>query len=82
MHRKDEGGQLSRLRGAAALSKNGACPMQVAVRPAIPAVLPRSASARGGRDRWLRWVANTVTVLSAALAIVMVGLAAVVMGLT
>ena len=55
--------------------------MQVAVRPATPVVLPRSAL-KAGRDRWLRWVANAVAVLSAAVAIVVVALAAVVMGLT
>jgi len=56
-------------------------PMRVALRPAIPAALPRSPAGRAGRDRALRWAANAVTVVAAAVAIVVVATAAVVMGL-
>jgi hypothetical protein len=56
--------------------------MRVALRPAIPVALPRSTAGRAGRDRLLRWVANAVTVLVATVAIVVVAMAAVVMGIT
>jgi hypothetical protein len=56
--------------------------MPVAVRPAIPAALPRAAAAKAGRDRLMRWVANTVTVLTATIAILAVATAAVMLGIT
>jgi hypothetical protein len=61
---------------------NGAHPMPVAVRPAIPAALPRLAASRRGHDRIVRWTATAVTVISAAVAIMVVALTAVVLGIT
>jgi hypothetical protein len=56
--------------------------MRVVLRPAIPVALPRLAASRRGRDRFLRWAATAVTVLSAAVAIMVVALTAVVLGIT
>jgi len=56
--------------------------MSVDIRPAIPAAFPRAAGFRSGRDRMRRWFATTVTVLTAAIAILVVAAAAVMMGIT
>ena len=56
--------------------------MPVALRPAIPAALPREGALRARRDRIVRLLANAVTVLCAAVAILVVAAAAVVVGLT
>jgi hypothetical protein len=56
--------------------------MSVDIRPAIPAVFPRAVAFRAGRDRTRRWFATTVTVLTAAIAILVVAAAAVMMGIT
>ena len=56
--------------------------MPVAIRPAIPAALPRTAATRAGRERLLRGLATAVTVLTAAIAILVVATAAVVLGIT
>jgi hypothetical protein len=60
----------------------GADSMSVDVRPAMPAVFPRAAAFRARRDRVRRWFATMVTVLTAAIAILVVAAAAVVMGIT
>ena len=64
------------------LSRNGAFPMPVAIRPAIPDALPRTAATRAGRERLLCGLATAVTVLTAAIAILVVATAAVVLGIT
>jgi hypothetical protein len=56
--------------------------MSVDIRPAIPAAFPRAVAFRTGRDRMRRWLATTLTVLTAAIAILVVAAAAVVMGIT
>ena len=56
--------------------------MPVALRPAIPAALPRKTAPRARRDRIVRLLASAVTVLCAAVAILVVAAAAVVVGLT
>ena len=56
--------------------------MPVDIRPAIPAAFPRTVAFRPGRDRMRRWFATTLTVLTAAIAILVVAAAAVVMGIT
>ena len=56
--------------------------MPVAIRPAIPDALPRTAATRAGRERLLRGLATTVTVLTAAIAVLVVATAAVVLGIT
>jgi hypothetical protein len=56
--------------------------MQIALQPAIPAVLPRFGAAKAAQDRLCRQLANAVTVLSAAVAIIVVALSAVVIGIT
>ena len=55
--------------------------MSVDIRPAIPAAFPRAVAFRAGHDRLRRWFATTVTVLTAAIAILVVEAAAVVMGI-
>jgi hypothetical protein len=56
--------------------------MSVETRPAMPAAMPRAVAFRAGHDRLMGWVATTVTVLTATVAIVIVAMAAVVLGLT
>ncbi len=56
--------------------------MSVGIRLAIPSELPRAVAFRAGRDRLLRWLATAVTVLTAAIAILVVAMAAVVLGIT
>jgi archaellum biogenesis protein FlaJ (TadC family) len=56
--------------------------MSVDVRPAMPAVFPRAVAFRARRDRMRRWFATIITVLTAAIAILVVAAAAVVMGIT
>jgi hypothetical protein len=56
--------------------------MRVDVRPAMPVALPRSSGLRAGRERRTRWIANAVTAVTAAVAIMIVGIAAVMLGLT
>jgi hypothetical protein len=48
----------------------------------MPVASRRMAGFKAGRDRLLRWFANTVTALAAALAILMVAMVAVVLGIT
>ena len=55
--------------------------MSVNIRPAIPVAFPRAMAFRAGRDRLRHWFATTVTVLTAAIAILVVAAAAVVMGI-
>jgi hypothetical protein len=56
--------------------------MSVEIRPAMPVALPRAVAFRAGQDRLLRWFATTVTVLTASVAILVVAMAAVVLGIT
>jgi hypothetical protein len=56
--------------------------MQVDVRPAMPVALPRSTGLRAGRERRRRWIANAVTAVTAAIAIMIVGIAAMMISLT
>ena len=56
--------------------------MSVEMRPAMPAAFPRAAAFRTGHDRLLRWCATAVTVLVAVIAIMIVGVAAVALGIT
>ena len=56
--------------------------MSVDIRPAMSAAFPRAVAFRTRRDRMRRWFATTITVLTAATAILVVAAAAVVMGIT
>jgi hypothetical protein len=56
--------------------------MSVDVRPAMPAVFPRTVAFGARRDRVRRWFATMITVMTAAIAIVVVAVAAVVMGIS
>jgi hypothetical protein len=56
--------------------------MAVEIRPAMPAVMPRVRGLRPGRDQLLRRLATAVTLLTAALAILVVAAATVVLGMT
>jgi hypothetical protein len=56
--------------------------MSVGIRLAIPSELPKAVAFRAGRDRLLRWLATAVTVLTAAIAVLVVAMASVVLGIT
>jgi hypothetical protein len=56
--------------------------MPVDLRPAIPMAMPRTAPTRLGRRRLLRWFATAVTTITAALAILIVAVGAVLLGMT
>ncbi len=56
--------------------------MRVDIRPAVPGVAPRTSEAWARRDRRLRWIANAVTAVTAAVAIMIVATAAVMLGIT
>jgi hypothetical protein len=55
--------------------------MSIERRPAIPAALPR-AGAQRDTDRLRRWCSTAVTAFTSAIAILIVALAAVVLGIT
>jgi len=54
-------------------------PMAIDTRLAIPPVLPR---ARRDNERLMRWFSSAVTALTAAISILVVAVAAVVLGIT
>jgi hypothetical protein len=56
--------------------------MPVDLRPAIPMAMPRAAPSSLGRRRLLRWFATTVTTITAAVAILIVAIGAVLLGMT
>jgi hypothetical protein len=56
--------------------------MPVDLRPAIPVAMPRAAPSSVGRRRLLRWFATAVTTITAALAILIVAVGAVLLGMT
>jgi len=57
-------------------------PMPVAARLAIPVALPRTSRASARRHRLLRWLATFVTIVAAAVAILMAAALAVMMGIS
>jgi hypothetical protein len=56
--------------------------MSVDVRPAMPETLPHMVGFRAGRERVVRWVATTVTVVTSLICVLVVATAAVMLGLT
>jgi hypothetical protein len=52
------------------------------VGPAIPAASRRTAGFTAGRDRLLGWLSTAITVVAAALSILVVASVAVVLGIT
>jgi hypothetical protein len=56
--------------------------MSVEIRPAVPSAWPRAVAFRAGRNRLLQWFATAVTVVAASIAILVVAMAAVVLGIT
>jgi hypothetical protein len=56
--------------------------MPVDLRPAIPVAMPRAAPSNVGRRRLLRSLATAVTTITAALAILIVAVGAVLLGMT
>jgi hypothetical protein len=56
--------------------------MSVEMRLAMPSAWPRAVAFRARRDRLLRWFATGVTVLAASIGILLVAMAAVVLGMT
>lgn len=56
--------------------------MLVDIRPAMPAALPKADTRRGRLDRLVRGVATATAVLTAAVAVVVVAMSAVMLGLT
>ena len=56
--------------------------MSVEMRPAMPMAFPKAVAFRAGQDRLLRWLATTVTVFTAAVAILVVAMATVMLGIT
>jgi hypothetical protein len=57
------------------------CPMSIDSRPEIPLALPRAGVQRDN-DPLMRWFSSAVTALTAALSILVVAVAAVVLGIT
>ena len=57
-------------------------PMPVAARLAIPVALPRTLRAGARRHRLLRWLATFVTIVAAAVAVLLAAVAAVMLGIS
>jgi hypothetical protein len=55
--------------------------MSADIRPAMPGILPHVVPFRAGRDRLVRGLATTVTVLTAIAAVTLVSFAAVMLAL-
>jgi hypothetical protein len=56
--------------------------MQFGMRPAIPMAWPRAIPFGARRLRWMRWIAATVTMITAVAAIMIVAAGAVMLGMT
>jgi len=56
--------------------------MPTGMRPAIASALPRAVVFKAGSERLPRWFATAVTVLTAAVGIVVAAIVAVVLGMT
>jgi hypothetical protein len=56
--------------------------MSVGMRPAMPSAWPRVVAFRAGHDRLLRLFSTAMTVIMASVAIIVVAMAAVVLGMT